>query len=530
MQANALPGPRGPASRSKAPELSPNELVLILLKEGRKRILSLSAIFSAIALLTLLIGMFVIPRNYSTSVTILAQDSDIIQPLLEGRAVTTGVADRAGMARQIIYGRKVLEQILEVGGWNKDAPSPVEKDRLMEQIRNRTLITGPRPDLVEIIYRDRDPERTFRVTEALGQLFITETLATKERESREAYEFIDKQVQEYHRKLTEAENNLQDYRSRNADAQPGSAVDVSARISSLRTQVEQARMALMEQESRESSIGSQLSGESAVTAVQTRETFYRTQLLELQAERDRLLLSFTEQHPDVVRVNLQIEDIQRNLQQEQRRREQQPRQNVATNSNDVQMNPLYQELRSQQSQARREAAATRSRMDISSSLLNEELDRSRRIAASESVLAELTRDYEVNREIYQDLLRRRENARVSMGLDQENRGLTLRVQDPATMPLRPSGLRFMHIAAGGMLFAIALPLGLLFLLVRFDPRIRSAQLIEQQGRYPLLTSIPAYPTPRERRRQYTNIAASIAMVVGIFVVYGLLFAYRIVAA
>ena len=46
--------------------------------------------------------------------------------------------------------------------------------------------------------------------------------ATKSRESREAYEFIEKQVQEYHRKLTDAENNLQDYRSRNADAQYGS--------------------------------------------------------------------------------------------------------------------------------------------------------------------------------------------------------------------------------------------------------------------------------------------------------------------
>ena len=55
-----------------------------------------------------------------------------------------------------------------------------------------------------------------------------------------------------------------------------------------------------------------------------------------------------------------------------------------------------------------------------------------------------------------------------MGLDQENRGLTLRIQDPATMPLRPSGLRFMHIAAAGFTFAVALPLGLIFLLVRFD--------------------------------------------------------------
>ena len=60
-------------------------------------------------------------------------------------------------------------------------------------------------------------------------------------------------------------------------------------------------------------------------------------------------------------------------------------------------------------------------MSIAESMLNEELHRSGRIADSESALAELTRDYEVNRDIYQDLLRRRENARVSMELDREKR-------------------------------------------------------------------------------------------------------------
>src|SRR3546814_2801411 len=131
----------------------------------------------------------------------------------------------------------------------------------------------------------------------MSSLFIRETLATKERESREAYEFIDKQVQAYHQKLTDAEDNLQEYRARNADAQPGSATDVNARISALRTQVEQARMSLLEQQSRATSISAQLSGESAVTTVQTRQTLHRARLIELQAELDRLLLSFTDRPP-----------------------------------------------------------------------------------------------------------------------------------------------------------------------------------------------------------------------------------------
>jgi polysaccharide chain length determinant protein (PEP-CTERM system associated) len=525
MTTQALALPQRPSGLpQRKPELAPDELLPVLLREGHRRLLLLVSIFSAIALLTLIVGLFVIPRNYSASTTILAQGSDIIQPLLEGRAVPTEVADRAGMAREIIYSRRVLNEVLKVGGWLDEPLTPVQRDRLMEEIRSNTMITSPRPELVAITYHDSEPERAFKITETMSALFRSEAMAAKERESREAFEFIDKQVRAYHAKLTSAEQKLQDYQARNVDAQPGSATDSSTRIGALRTQVEQTRMALLEQESREASLQAQMSGESAVTAVQTRETLYRARLIELQTEYDRLLLSYTEQHPDVVRVRLQMNDIRRTLEQEQQRQAA-PR-SAAMMSEDVQANPLYQELRSQLAQTRREVAGTRSRLGVAESLLEGELDRGRRIAASESALAELTRDYEVNREIYQDLLRRRENARVSMGLDQENRGLTLRVQDPAIMPVRPSGLRFMHIAAAGMMLAVALPLGLIFLIARFDPRVRSARLLARENRYPVLSTIPTYHTPRERRRNMATIAASIAMVGGVGLVYLATFALK----
>lgn len=525
MSSPSLPA-RLPSQARKADDLKPDELLVVLYKEARKRIVAIAATFAVVMLLTLVIGLMVIPRNYTSSTTILAQESDIIQPLLEGRAVPTGVSDRAGRARQIVYSSRVLERILEVGGWTERELTPLQRDKLMEDIRNNTTVSAPRGDLVQIDYRDTDPERAYRVANAFSSLFIEETLATKARESRDAYEFIDKQVKEYHAKLTGAEQNLQDYRSRNADAQPGSATDTNTRITSLRSQVEQSRMQLLEQESREAAIADQLSGESAVTAVRTRENLFNTQLIELRAELDRLMLTYTERHPDVVRVRHQIEDLQRALAAEQQR----SAQGGATGSEEAQLNPLYNELRSQQAAARREAAGIRSRMGVAQTLLDQELDRSRRIAASESALAELTRDYEVNREIYQDLLRRRENARVSMGLDEENRGLTLRVQDPATVPLRPSGLRFMHIAAAGAVLAIGLPLGLLFLLARFDPRVRSPRQIQTRTPYTLLTVIPPYPTPRERRRQSLRLAMSAAMVCSVFVVYGLVFALKLATA
>jgi polysaccharide chain length determinant protein (PEP-CTERM system associated) len=500
-----------------------SEFVPLLVREGRRRSLLLVMIFAAIALLALLFGLFVLEKSYQSSTTILAQQSDIIQPLLEGRAVPTGTIDHAGIARQVIFSRKVLSEILVVGGWLRDEPSPVEQDRMMERIKGAMQVTSPRPNLIEISYRDSDPMRAFRVTDALARLFIEESRAAKERESRDAYDFIDSQVQDYHAKLTEAEQALLQYRSRNVDAHPGSEADANARINALRTQVEQSRMTLLEQQSRAQSLEAQLAGESEVTAVQTRESLYRAQMMELQSQLDRLLLTYTDQYPDVVRTRHQIADIQRQLEQEQTRRQSGER--SASPFDGAQFNPLYQELRTRLAEVRRELAASSSRLGIAESMLADELNRARRIAASEGDLAELTRDYEVNRDIYQDLLRRRENARVSMVLDQEQRGLTFRIQDPAVMPLRPTGLRLMHVAAAGLAAAVVVPLGLLFVAARFDPRIRSAGQLERLG-VPLLATIPAYATPRDRNRQRLRLMLAILIVAAVLGSYVMVYWLR----
>ena len=53
-----------------------------------------------------------------------------------------------------------------------------------------------------------------------------------------------------------------------------------------------------------------------------------------------------------------------------------------------------------------EERVSHGRLSAGEALLGQELARSRGIASSESRVAELTRDYEVNRDLYQDLLRR----------------------------------------------------------------------------------------------------------------------------
>ena len=318
------------------------------------------------------------------------------------------------------------------------------------------------------------PNAPITVTRRLADLFISESLAAKERESSDAYEFIDSQVEIYRDKLTDAEDKLKAYRGQNADARPGSEKDSNTRIGELRTQVENARMELMEQRSKESALVSQLSRRIRNhRGADARRPIPRAARRTADAARQ----TAADLHRSASRRDPRAPPDAGFAGSGQARRSAQRTQRTASRHavrrsiDSVQFNPLYQELRSKLAEVRRNIAAQQSRMGASESLLNAELDRGRRIADSENKLSELTRDYEVNRDIYQDLLKRRENARVSMNLDADHRGLTFVIQEPAELPLRPSGLRFMHFSLAGLGAGVFLPLALLFGLVRFDPRV-----------------------------------------------------------
>lgn len=134
-------------------------------------------------------------------------------------------------------------------------------------------------------------------------------------------------------------------------------------------------------------------------------------------------------------------------------------------------------------------------------LLEQEHERAQRVAANQAQLSELTRDYNVTRDVYEEMLQRKESARLSMTLDIEGQGVSYRIQEPATFPLKPTGLRFIHFAIIGPFLGLLAPIGLLIMYVMFDPHLRSARSLQQQlpSGIELYGVIPHYHTPLGER-------------------------------
>jgi len=444
----------------------------------------------------ILIAGLLWPKGYTASTTILVDEKNIIQPLMQGAAVATEVGDRGRNAREVIFGRKIMDRVVEHGGWLNKGPTPEEQERIIEGIRKRTSVSTVGRSIIKIEYRDDDPERSFRTTQKFAELFIQESIAAKAAESRAAFDFIEQQAQDYYDKLAKAEQELKQLRSSNLDARAGSDAELSVRLKELQLLISRTTQELREAEIKRISLQQQVSGEAEATANFMREGQYQARLNDLQSKLDTLLLSYRDTHPDIIHIKRQIQMLNDRLSAEREARgTKRPGRLQAEEA--VVNNPVYQQLRRELSQNEATIEALKARIAEAQRELQHEVGRGKALHGSDARMADLTRDYQGNRDIYQDLMRRRENARVSMNLDAERQGLTLKIQEPAVLPVGPSGLRFLHFVVGGLLLGISIPLGLIYARLELDPRIRAGDAISKTHKVPILVVVPHLWAPAE---------------------------------
>jgi polysaccharide chain length determinant protein (PEP-CTERM system associated) len=483
-------------------QTTPEQFLTVLAGETFKYRNFTVGIFIFINVCAVVIG-FVWPKSYTSSATVFVEDKNIIQPLMQGAAVATNVVDRAKIAKEVIFGRKIMNQVLEEAGWLQGNPTDIEKEKLFDALRSRTTVMSAGQNLIRIEYKDSNPERAYKTAQKFTELFISSSLGTQSDESHSAFEFIDSQVKEYHAKLTEAEQGLKEFRTKNVDARPGTEAEVALRINALEATIEKTALELKETQIKQSSLEKQLSGEVVITASLTREGQYLTRVAELQSQLENLRLTYHDTYPDIVRIKHQIEDLKDVVASEQKRREESSKTakdngtSYVDDSESIRVNPLYQQLKRELFDTKTKIETLTTRLTETKLTLRTELERAKRIHGGEAAMAELTRDYEVNRDIYQDLLKRRENARVSKNLNRDKQGLTIRVQDPAVLPLQPTGIRFIHFVLGGLFLGFIAPPALIYGLQMADPRIRFSSLITDKLNLPVLAEVPHLVTPSE---------------------------------
>jgi len=470
------------------------------------------SLFIAICLLALVAGVLW-PKKYTTSALMVVDVTTIYEPLLKGRAAVTTI-DRSEQAREVIYTRGILEIAARQASLLTANADIQEVDRVVRQIRNGLTVRTEKNNYFRIGYSASHPDTAFDTVNAVINVFIEDAARKKREESVGAYNFIDAQVQSYKKQLEQAEERLKNFTGQNLD---GNENTVTQRIVQLRSEIEALTITIEETTTRISVLQKQLSNEGQYQQAKGQIDDLRSRRQTLVGHLESLLLVYQENYPDVISLRAQIRDLDTAISDLQNAGD------VFANSNKIE-NPLYEELRKQQQAADVDLRAQQRRMESLLRLQEEEFERAQRVAANQAELSDLTRDTKVIREVYEEMLQRKESARVSMTLDIEGQGVSYRIQEPAAFPLKPSGLHFLHFAMLGPFLAAAIPLGLLLIYVIFDPRVRSARALQRQipADLDVIGTIPHYATPSEEkslRRDIVSLAIIVIVGIGLYIVF-----------
>jgi polysaccharide chain length determinant protein (PEP-CTERM system associated) len=515
-----------------------------MVKEGKRRLLPLTVVFAVVALVVLGLGL-TMPKKWDASMAIIVDSEDAMKPLMEGRAATVKQTTHIALVQQVVLGHKVLKQMALDAGVMQARTSPQDQENILRQFRGRIKIDAKADEIVRISYSDSDPKRAAQITNLIGKTFIDESATLKENESRQAFNFIDNRVKEYGQKLTDAHQKLLDY-YRGESARPaGGGKDKPAAVamaapapaagaarSAPRGGLTPDQLASLriEAQTLEAQLGRK--SQAAIAQDSKNEEQARQRVAQTQSELDRLLATFTDEHPDVrkARRDLAVAKDELKRVEESRLETEKARAQTAKLDDEV-----AQAARARLEEVQAKIAAATGRRPRSSAVLasralpeDPEKDPEMKGVGLDTTQSELFRVYDSTREVYQDLLKRREAARVAMDLDAEHRGFRMRVQEEAEVPATASSLRLIHFAIIGLVLALLIPIGVVFAIVKFDRRVRSARQIERLAHVPLLVSIP-YEAGRYRVRSRGRDVKVALLVGGVFLVYGTTFIIKILS-
>lgn len=503
--------------------LAYEQLLVVILRECNLRRNLMFVLFFIISMSFLVVGSKW-PKIYTSYSDIHIDKTNILQPLMKGAAVTTKTVDHVANAKEIIFGEKILDEILSEANWLPSDISEIDKERVKAKIKAKVKVKRKGGSLLKVTYSNSDSFRAYFITKRLAELFIKEGEKSKVAESQSAYDFINQQTQLYLEKLTKVEEALREYRSNNPDARPGLENEVSASITRIQRELENTSMILKETNIKKVSILEQLSGEAAIAISHSREGIYRGKIASLQTRLEAIRLDYKDTYPDILRLKHQIEDLKVSLNKEivNRAAAKAKAKNVGKLYIDesIAINPLYQELRSNLSNTETEILTLKARMSGLNRNLANEYARAKKIFGGEAKLTKLTRDYEVNQQIYHDLLKRLENARVSKRLDEQQEGLTFKIQEPSKIALLPTGARFLHFAIAGLLLGVVVPIGLVYLLVQIDPRVRLSKVISSELNIPVLADITRHNTTAEKKKSKQEGLLLLFGVMLVLIIYG----------
>jgi succinoglycan biosynthesis transport protein ExoP len=316
-------------------------------------------------------------------------------------------------------------------------------------------------------------------------VYIDENMNSRRSDTSEAYNFIQDQLQEYKGKLEESDRQIREFKEKNPNLIPQSETTLLARLESEQSNKIETDIRLKELLRRKENLRKQLAGEKELTiAFVTSEGSPQARLSSLNNQLMLLSAKYTDNYPEVVKIKSEIEELKKQIAHARESRVE------SSGSETAAMNPIYQQLKEDLVKTDAEIESLKARAAELSKQQQEIQRIFGRMPKEQEEWTKLQRDRNVYQQIYDQLLQKLQNAKVSKEIEFSDRGERYRVVDLAIAPLYPVKPDKVKMILLGILFGIASGIGAVFGLEYFDHSFKDEESIEKSLKVPVFASIP----------------------------------------
>ena len=444
-----------------------------------------------------LVGLLVANMNakyYTAHTSLLIQETANMNPFMQDFAVSAMLKERIATIRTLLHSRHILAKVAEQQGLIDADTDSDQIDRVVARLSASLKVSMPGKDLIRIDYRSDSAKNMKQTLESVSEHFIEQLLAPERSSMRGSTEFLEQQLEQRRADLEQAEQRLAEFKDRYVTDLPElHSINIS-RFTQLKQQLAEKQAAMAGASKSLGGLDAQLSKTNPVVGR------LEEQIIRLNGDLALLRARYTDKHSKVQAVLRKLRSLEAERQNILASNPQnldtsklwQIANNVETIDGDPKRQPLLiSQLESLQS-SRNNVQGLEEEIKSLQSMIAELETQLSGYGDLERTLIKLERDLDVKRELYDELLKRYEMARITGSLSLFEQTSRVKVIDKPYTPTSASNFPALIYVVAGFAGGIFLGIGLAIVLEFLDTSVRYRSELEQITGTAVFGRIPAY--------------------------------------
>jgi succinoglycan biosynthesis transport protein ExoP len=451
------------------------------------------------AALTLVLSL---PNVYRSTATVLIERQQVPEEFVRS-TVTNELETRLTAMSQDVLDRPRLEALITHFGLYPDLREHGTLEPAVRRMRSDVQLDlkesteqRGRPSTTiafSLSYRGRDPQTVALITNSLASSYVEENLRARERQAADTTEFLRTQLTATKQRLDEQERRVSALRARYRGELPQQQQGNLATLESLTTQLRLNNDNEVRLAERRESLTAQLAQARAESGGPEPD---EVRLARYKAELGGLRIKYTDRWPDIIRLKDEIGRLEKQLAE--------PKPKPDPKAEVVPATPRVFQLQEALKSAETELRLLKADDGRLRNALDSYQTRIENAPKRELEFAEVTRDYDTTKELYQTLLKRYGEAQIAVHLEQRLKGEQFRLLDPALPASTPAAPNRLKLLLLSLALSVGLAVGGLVLAEIRDTSFHSVDALRAFSTVPVLVAIPQIVTEADVRKRRTR--------------------------